>query len=117
MAEEEHKKTATIDLFARHVSSGKVDYFSQAGIDFVAGERQGIYLCDIDGKRLINCHSNGGVFNLGHRNPRIMRALQDALEEYDIGNHHLISFPTAAAITAITAAGLAMVVNPPVKTG
>ncbi|MGW8250966.1 MAG: aminotransferase class III-fold pyridoxal phosphate-dependent enzyme, partial [Anaerolineales bacterium] len=63
--------------------------------DFVAGEREGIYLCDINGKRLINCHSNGGVFNLGHRNPRIIRALQHALEEYDIGNHHLISAPRA----------------------
>lgn len=95
MAEEEFKKAEIIDLFARHVSSGKVDYFTQAGINFVAGEREGIYLCDIDGRRLINCHSNGGVFNLGHRNPRIVRALQNALDEYDIGNHHLISAPRA----------------------
>ncbi len=70
MVIEENQKDEIINLFARHVSSGKVDYFTQAGIDFVAGEREGIYLCDIDGKRLINCHSNGGVFNLGHRNPR-----------------------------------------------
>lgn len=95
MAEEEFKKAEIIDLFARHVSSGKVDYFTQAGIDFVAGEREGIYLCDIDGKRLINCHSNGGVFNLGHRNPRVIHALQNALERYDIGNHHLVSAPRA----------------------
>lgn len=90
-----HTKEKMIGLFARHVSSGKVDYFTQAGIDFVAGEREGIYLSDLDGKRLINCHSNGGVFNLGHCNPRIIRALQDALEQYDIGNHHLISAPRA----------------------
>jgi putrescine aminotransferase len=95
MAKEEIKKADIIDLFARHVSSGKVDYFTQAGIDFVAGEREGIYLSDIYGKQLINCHSNGGVFNLGHRNPRIIRALRDALEQYDIGNHHLISAPRA----------------------
>lgn len=88
-------KAEVIDLFARHVSSGKVDYFTQAGIDFVAGEREGIYLSDLDGKRLINCHSNGGVFNLGHRNPRVIAALQRALAHYDIGNHHLISAPRA----------------------
>jgi acetylornithine/succinyldiaminopimelate/putrescine aminotransferase len=96
MEKEGHSpKAETIDLFARHVSSGKVDYFTQAGIDFVSAEREGVYLSDVDGKRLINCHSNGGVFNLGHRNPRIIAALQRALERYDIGNHHLMSAPRA----------------------
>jgi acetylornithine/succinyldiaminopimelate/putrescine aminotransferase len=40
---------------------------------------------------LINCHCNGGVFNLGHRNPRVIEALHRALAELDIGNHHLFS--------------------------
>jgi len=79
------------EKFARHVSSGKAEFFAQAGIDFIAGRRGGIYLHDLGGKTLINCHSNGGVFNLGHRNPRVIAALQRSLEELDIGNHHLIS--------------------------
>ena len=61
--------------FAAHVSSGKVEFFSQAGIDFIIGKREGIYTWDIDGMQLINCHSNGGVFNLGHRNQRVIAAL------------------------------------------
>ena len=77
--------------FADHVSSGKAEFFSQAGIDFIIGKREGIYIWDIDGKQLINCHCNGGVFNLGHRNPRIIAAMQAALAELDIGNHHLVS--------------------------
>lgn len=93
--EGENQKANIIGLFARHVSSGKVDYFTQAGIDFVTGEREGITISDLYGKRLINCHCNGGVFNLGHRNPRIINALKRALEQYDIGNHHLISAPRA----------------------
>lgn len=84
------KREITED-FARHVSSGKVDFFSQAGIDFIIGKREGIYLWDLDGQRLINCHCNGGVFNLGHRNPRILAAVQQALLELDIGNHHFVS--------------------------
>jgi acetylornithine/succinyldiaminopimelate/putrescine aminotransferase len=87
----QESKEAIIARFARHVSSGKAAFFTQAGIDFVTGERQGIYLSDLDGKRLINCHCNGGVFNLGHRNPRVIAALQRALAAYDIGNHHLMS--------------------------
>ena len=91
----EINKTEIIDRFARHVSSGKADFFAAARIDFVAGEREGIYLSDLDGRRLINCHCNGGVFNLGHRNPRLIAALQQALTTYDIGNHHLLSAPRA----------------------
>ncbi len=31
------------------------------------------------------------MFNLGHHNPRVIHALQNALETLDIGNHHLVS--------------------------
>lgn len=87
----QRSKSEITRLFANHVSSGKAEFFSQAGIDFVLGKREGIYIWDLDGKQLINCHCNGGVFNLGHRNPRIIKALRLALDELDIGNHHLIS--------------------------
>jgi putrescine aminotransferase len=84
-------KATIIERYARHVSSGKAAFFEQAGIDFVFGRRQGVYMWDVDGQRFIDCHCNGGVFNLGHRNPRIVAALQRSLEELDIGNHHLLS--------------------------
>lgn len=87
----QQSKAAINQQFAEHVSSGRVDYFSQAGIDFIMGKREGIYTWDIDGTRLINCHSNGGVFNLGHRNPRVIAAVQKALEELDIGNHYFVN--------------------------
>ncbi len=78
--------------FARHVSSGKADFFAQAGIDFIFGRREGVYVWDVDGqRRLIDCHCNGGVYNLGHRNPRVIAALRRGLDELDIGNHHFVS--------------------------
>jgi putrescine aminotransferase len=92
-----HSQAETIDLFARHVSSGKVRFFQAAGIDFVLGRREGPYLWDVRGKkRLIDCHCNGGVFNLGHRNPQVIQTLNQSLQELDIGNHHLISEQRAA---------------------
>jgi acetylornithine/succinyldiaminopimelate/putrescine aminotransferase len=85
-------KDAIIERFSRHVSSGKVAFFKNAGIDFVLGKREGPYIWDSSGtKRLINCNNNGGVFNLGHMNPEIRQVLKGCLEELDIGNHHLIS--------------------------
>ncbi|MFC2015480.1 aspartate aminotransferase family protein [Chloroflexota bacterium] len=84
-------KARVSERFARHVSSGKVAFFQQVGIDFVFGKRQGVYVWDVDGQRLIDCHCNGGVFNLGHHNPRVVGALRRALDELDIGNHHFVS--------------------------
>ncbi|MBM4465805.1 MAG: aspartate aminotransferase family protein [Chloroflexi bacterium] len=92
-----HGKAEVMELFAGHVSSGKVRFFQAAGIDFVLGRREGPYLWDLAGeKRLIDCHCNGGVFNLGHRNPEIIETLVQSLRELDIGNHHLISEQRAA---------------------
>ncbi len=85
------EKSVITDRFAAHVSSGKVAFYERAGINFVLGKREGIYMWDVDGRRLINCHSNGGVFNLGHRHPRVVETLQTAVTELDIGNHHLVS--------------------------
>lgn len=84
-------KDRIMELFARHVSSGKVEFFTGAGVDFVLGKREGVYMYDVDGTRLINCNSNGGVFNLGHRNPEVLAALAEAMSELDIGTHHTVS--------------------------
>ena len=85
------EKIKTIELFKNHVSSGKVDFYKKYHMDFVMGHRDGPWLYDLDGKKkLFNLHSNGGVFNLGHRNKEIIDVLKKNLQNYDIGNHHLI---------------------------
>jgi putrescine aminotransferase len=85
-------KEGIISRFSSHVSSGKADFFKTVDIDFVFGRRQGPYVWDATREqRLINCHCNGGVFNLGHSHPKIVQTLRNSLDELDIGNHHLIS--------------------------
>jgi acetylornithine/succinyldiaminopimelate/putrescine aminotransferase len=85
-------KQQTITIFRQHVSSGKVAFFQKYGMDFVMGRREGPYIWDLNGrKRLFNLHCNGGVFNLGHRHPELVDLLREELDQYDIGNHHLLS--------------------------
>lgn len=87
-------RAATMQAFAEHVSRGKVEAFEALGIDIVLGRRQGAFFWDaFDDRRFFNCHCNGGVFNLGHRNPAVLAALRGALDqdEIDVGNHHLVS--------------------------
>ncbi len=95
-SESSEDKKQVIKLYKEHVSSGKVDFYKKYKMDFVMGYREGPWLFDIDGKkRIFNLHSNGGVFNLGHRNKEIVNLLEEKLNFYDIGNHHLMSKPRA----------------------
>ena len=82
-------------LYAQHVSPGKVDLYQKYNLVLIPGKRTGGRIYDIDGKEYFNCHCNGGVFNLGHRNGRVIKAVKKALDTYDIGNHHLVSGPRA----------------------
>ena len=85
-------KAKAIQSFRNHVSSGKADFFTTFGMDLVMGEREGEFLSDMDGgKQLFNLHCNGGVFNLGHRNPELVDLLKESLNRFDIGNGHLMS--------------------------
>ena len=96
-------KQSVIKSFETHVSAGKAAFFKKYGMDFVMGHREGAWIHDMDGdKRLFNCHSNGGVFNLGHRNQEIIDTLKSALDELDIGNHHFMSQERTALAQQIT---------------
>ncbi|HRI09879.1 MAG TPA: aminotransferase class III-fold pyridoxal phosphate-dependent enzyme, partial [Nannocystaceae bacterium] len=94
----------TLAAFADHVSRGKVATFERYDMKVVMGERRGATFVDAyDGRRFLNCHCNGGVFNLGHRDPAVIAAVTDALQQVDIGNHHLVS-PWRAALARRLAA-------------
>jgi putrescine aminotransferase len=78
--------------FAAHVNRGKARALEALGVRIVVGEREGARFRDAySGRWYWNCHCNGGVFNLGHRHPRVVAALREALDHLDVGNHHLVS--------------------------
>jgi putrescine aminotransferase len=82
----------TIEAFASHVDRGKARALEAIGVDLVIGEREGARFRDAySGRWYWNCHCNGGVFNLGHRNPAVIAAVREALDHLDVGNHHLVS--------------------------
>lgn len=88
-----------LKLYAKYVNAPKVRFFKRFGLGVIPGERNGIKMKTLEGSRpgepqleLYNCRSSGGVFNLGHRNPRIIKTLRDALEGgLDLGDHMLLS--------------------------
>ncbi len=96
-------RDSVIETFAAHLSRPKVEFYQRYGFDLVMGKREGIFFEDLDGRRLINAHCNGGVFNMGHRHPALVSALKQALDSLDIGNHHLISTYRAQLAQRLTA--------------
>jgi acetylornithine/succinyldiaminopimelate/putrescine aminotransferase len=87
------EKRRILDSAAAHVCPNRVRTFEAIGVDLVIGRRDGYRFWDVDGHELLDFHLNGGVFNLGHRNPELVATLRDALDTLDVGNHH---FPSAA---------------------
>jgi len=78
----------------------KTQFWQDAGVDLVIDRREGYCLYDMDGKRLIDVHLNGGTYNLGHRNAELIEVLNAGAQRFDMGNHH---FP-ALARTALAEA-------------
>jgi len=97
------EKQRILDLARKHVVPGRVNTLEQLGIDLVIGRREGYRIWDLDGRELLDLHLNGGTFNLGHRNPDLLRVLEEALERLDIGNHHFASVERAELAEKLSA--------------
>lgn len=81
----------------------KVRFWQEVDTDLVLGRREGYLLYDTSGKRLIDLHLNGGTYNLGHRNPELIEALEWAMRLVDIGNHHFPALARTALANALLA--------------
>jgi len=87
------RKRRTLGLAHEYLIPGRVEAFVGLGIPLVIGRRESYRFWDLDGHELMAFHLNGGTYNLGHRHPALVQALEEALRTLDIGNHH---FPSEA---------------------
>ncbi len=67
-------------------SKAYVEMLKASGHDMVELEGEGSYLKDSQGRRYIDCSCGGGMYNLGRRNPEIVRRFKKAVYETDQGN-------------------------------
>lgn len=72
---------------------GKTQFWQDIGVDLVIDRREGYFLYDMDGRRLIDVHLNGGTYSLGHRHPELVEVISRGMQRFDMGNHH---FPALA---------------------
>ncbi len=81
---------------AAYWNPDKVRAWAARGTPLVIGRRERYFLHDMSGHRLFDLHLNGGTYNLGHRNPEIIAELKEALDHFDMGNHHFPAIGRAA---------------------
>ncbi|MBN2298014.1 MAG: aspartate aminotransferase family protein [Deltaproteobacteria bacterium] len=70
----------------RVFSESYVKMLCAKGHDFLEQGYEGSYTGDSEGKRLLDCYTSGGVFNLGRKNPSIIQRFKKAIYETDQGN-------------------------------
>jgi putrescine aminotransferase len=86
-------KQELFDKAIRFWNPDKTKFWQSVGVDLVIDRREGYFLYDMSGRRLIDLHLNGGTYNFGHRHPELVETLKGALDYFDIGNHW---FPSVA---------------------
>ncbi len=87
------QKKQIIQDYAKYFTPMRMRTMQHMGLDIVETKREGVTVTDIDGEVYYDCLAVGGIFNLGRRHPRIVKAIKDALEYSDLGNNFLISKP------------------------
>lgn len=88
---EDRMKETVYERSKKYWNPEKTDNWRENGVDLVIDKREGYYLYDISGKKLMDLHLNGGTYNFGHRNQEIINTLTEGMSHFDIGNHHFPS--------------------------
>ncbi|MCA0433162.1 MAG: aspartate aminotransferase family protein [Proteobacteria bacterium] len=92
------------ELFQKSIkfwNPDKTKFWQSVGVDLVIDRREGYFLYDMSGRRLIDLHLNGGTYNFGHRHPELVETLKGALDYFDMGNHWFPSVARAALSEAL----------------
>jgi len=84
-------------LFGRHINRSQIRYLKAAHLDVLESDRTGVGFSDAaTGKRMFDCFTSAGSFNVSRHNPAVMQALEEAVANLDMGTHHLPSAPKIA---------------------
>jgi len=93
----QNEKQRIEELFGRHINRSQIRYLKAAHLDVLESNRTGVGFSDAaTGKRMFDCFTSAGSFNVSRHNPAVMQALEEAVSTLDMGTHHLSSAPKIA---------------------
>jgi acetylornithine/succinyldiaminopimelate/putrescine aminotransferase len=80
------EKKAVMKSFGKHFSKGQIKAMRAAHIDFLETRRTGSGFTDaVSGRRIIDCFTSAGCFNVGRGNREVIAALAAAARDCDMG--------------------------------
>ncbi len=86
------EKERIFTLFGRHINRNQIKYLSAGHLDVFETRREGVGFTDpVTGRRMYDCFTAAGCFNVSRHNPEVMAALAEAADELDMGSHLLSS--------------------------
>jgi acetylornithine/succinyldiaminopimelate/putrescine aminotransferase len=82
------------DLFGRHINRAQLKYLKAAHLDVLETQRNGVRFVDpVTGRAMYDCFTSAGSFNVSRHNPAVMQALEEALDDLDMGSYNMVSAP------------------------
>ena len=111
-------RDAFLDRYGPYFGVGRMQAIAKTGRFLIEESAEGPYIFDTEGRQFLDLLNAGGVSNLGHRNPVMLKAMIDATERQDFGSLFHFSESKgrlAEALARTTPAGLE--VSMPAVTG
>ncbi len=69
----------TIDKYEKYINPAQAKLFRFMGLGSVEGTAEGWTITDTNGQEFIDCLGGYGMFAVGHRNPKVVAAVEEAL--------------------------------------
>lgn len=96
----------TVDGFKEHVNPGFLEYRKTVTMEtqFAAVEwsDEGSCFTDVNGKKYIDCLGGFGIYNVGHRNPKVVEAVLNQLKRQALHSQDLLD-PLRAMLAKVLA--------------
>ncbi len=84
----------TVEGFRENINPGFLEYRKTVTLDnqFAAVEwsDEGSCFKDVNGKEYIDCLGGFGIYNVGHRNPKVLKVVQDQLQHQALHSQDLL---------------------------
>ena len=95
----------SVEGFRDNVNPGFLEYRKSVSTDYTAVEWKdsGVHFTDIYGKDFIDCLGGYGIFNVGHRHPKVMEAVMNQMKRQALHSQELLD-PLRAMLAKLVAA-------------
>lgn len=82
----------SVELYRRHVNTAFLDYRKTVSTDHTAVEWSdgGNYFSDLQGRRYLDILGGFGVYSVGHRHPKVLKAVLDQLKKQALHSQDMV---------------------------